>query len=45
MGKPTIADAELCLKLYKLRTEETLRKARKFVAFEFWPETLTDLQR
>jgi hypothetical protein len=45
MGKPTIADAELCLKLYELRTEETLRRARKFVAFEFWPENLTDLQK
>ena len=45
MGKPTIADAELVLKLYELRTEETMRKARKFVAFEFWPENLTDLQK
>jgi hypothetical protein len=45
MGKPTIADAELVLKLYELRTEETMRKARKYVAFEFWPETLQDLQK
>lgn len=45
MGKPTIADAELVLKLYELRTEETMRKARKFVAFEFWPENITDLQK
>lgn len=45
MGKATTADAELVLKLYELRTEETMRKARKFVAFEFWPENMTDLQK
>ncbi len=45
MGKATIDDAQLVLKLYELRTEETMRKARKFVAFEFWPENMNDLQK
>ena len=43
MGKPTIADADLVLKLYELRTEELMRKARKYVAFDFWPETAAEL--
>lgn len=39
MSQPTTADAELMLHLYELRTEETMRKARNYVVFEFWPKT------
>ena len=38
------ADAEIVLKLYQLRTEETLRKARKYVLFEFHPATYAELR-
>ncbi|MCL2660608.1 MAG: hypothetical protein FWD64_08840 [Acidobacteriaceae bacterium] len=38
------ADAEIMLKLYQLRQEETLRKARRFVAFEFNPKTFEELR-
>lgn len=40
----TAADAGVVLELYKLRQEETLRKARKFVGFEFWPKDLEELR-
>jgi hypothetical protein len=36
--KPTHHDAELILKLYDLRREEILRKARHWVIFEFAPK-------
>lgn len=39
----TTADAELILKLYQLRGEETMRKARKFIVFEFWPKSFEEL--
>lgn len=35
----TNADAQLILKLYELRTEETMRKARAWMVGEFWPAT------
>lgn len=35
----TTQDAELILKLYKLRTEGTMRKARAWAVGEFYPET------
>ena len=35
------ADAELVLRLYELRREETLRKARRFLVFDFNPKTGT----
>lgn len=38
------ADAELLLKLYELRQEETLRKARRFLVFDFNPKTVEDLR-
>jgi hypothetical protein len=38
------ADAELVLKLYELRQEETLRKARRFLVFDFNPKTVEDLR-
>ena len=40
----TAADAELVLKLYELRQEETLRKARRFLVFEFNPKTVEELR-
>jgi hypothetical protein len=38
------ADAELILKLYELRQEETLRKARRYLVFDFNPKTVEDLR-
>lgn len=35
----TPADAEIILKLYKLRTETVMRQARAWVTGEFWPKT------
>jgi hypothetical protein len=35
----TPADAEIILKLYQLRTEATMRKARTWLIGEFWPKT------
>ncbi|HEY3707203.1 MAG TPA: hypothetical protein VGL22_19235 [Terracidiphilus sp.] len=35
----TPADADIILKLYDLRREEVMRKARAWVAGEFWPAT------
>ena len=35
----TPADAEIILKLYELRREEVMRKARTWVIGEFWPAT------
>lgn len=42
-AKPTYADAELVLKLYDLRREPELRRARQFVATEFWPKSADDI--
>lgn len=38
----TPADAEIILKLYDLRREDLMRKARAWVIGEFWPETADD---
>ncbi len=40
--KPTIADAELILKLYDLRREAEMRKARHWWVADFWPQTVDD---
>jgi hypothetical protein len=40
----TATDAELVLKLYEIRREETLRKARRFLVFDFQPKTLDELR-
>jgi hypothetical protein len=40
----TAADAELVLKLYELRREDTLRAARRFMVFDFHPKTLEELR-
>jgi hypothetical protein len=35
----TPADAEIILRLYELRTEAEMRKARAWTMYEFWPAT------
>ena len=40
----TTADAEVVMRLYDLRREESLRKARYFMVFEFNPKTLEELR-
>ena len=40
----TTADAEVVMRLYELRREETLRKARRFMVFDFRPKTLEELR-
>jgi hypothetical protein len=40
----TTADAELVLRLYEIRREESLRKARRFMVFDFQPKTLEELR-
>jgi hypothetical protein len=40
----TPQDAELILKLYELRTEETMRRARNFVILEFFPQSADDVK-
>jgi hypothetical protein len=40
----TAADAELVLELYEIRREETLRKARRFLVFDFNPKTVEELR-
>jgi hypothetical protein len=39
----TVDDANLILKLYDLRREETMRKARNFVLFEFNPQSADEI--
>ena len=36
------ADAQLILQLYDLRREAEMRKARNWVAFQFWPQNADD---
>jgi hypothetical protein len=43
--KPTIQDAHLILKLYDLRREAEMRKARHWFTTEFWPQSADDLIR
>jgi hypothetical protein len=40
----TTADAEVVMRLYELRRDETLRKARYFMIFAFQPKTLEELR-
>lgn len=44
MSKPTIQDAELVLKIYDLRREEVMRRARKWFMSEFSAKTLADFK-
>jgi hypothetical protein len=41
--KPTPSDAEIILKLYDLRREPELRKARQWWLNDFWPESVDDI--
>ena len=43
--KPTVADAELILKLYDLRREPEMRKARNWWLTTFWPQTAEDFMK
>ena len=43
--KPTPADAELILKLYDLRREAEIRKARNWWFATFWPENVDDFMK
>lgn len=43
--KPTTADAELILKLYDLRREPEMRKARHWWLTEFWPGSAEDFMK
>ncbi|MDE1177738.1 MAG: hypothetical protein PW789_14225 [Edaphobacter sp.] len=38
------ADGELILKLYEMRREEQMRKARRFMIFDFQPKSLEELR-
>jgi hypothetical protein len=44
-SQPTTADAELILKLYDLRREPEMRKARNYLAVEFWPKSADDIMK
>ncbi len=41
----TAADAQIILQLYDLRRDTEMRKARHFIAAEFWPESAEDTLR
>jgi hypothetical protein len=41
--KPTAADAEVILKLYDLRRESEIRKARNWWLTQFWPQSADDV--
>ena len=40
----TAQDAELIIKLYDLRRDETMRKARNFMFMEFFPASVDDIK-
>lgn len=40
----TPADADIILKLYDLRREEVMRKARNYIGMEFWPTTVDEFK-
>ncbi len=41
----TPADADIILKLYDLRREEVMRKARNYVSWEFWPTSVEEFKQ
>src|SRR5450432_287316 len=43
--KPTAADAQVILKLYNLRREAEMRKARAWWLGEFWPRSVEDFTK
>ena len=40
----TPQDADLIIKLYELRRDETMRTARNYFAFEFFPKSIDDVK-
>lgn len=40
----TAADADIILRLYDLRREEIMRKARNYVSWEFWPANVDEFK-
>ena len=40
----TPADADIILKLYDLRREEVMRRARNYVSWEFWPASVEEFK-
>ena len=45
VAKATPEDARIILKLYDLRREEKMRRARDFMAQEFWPQSYDDFMK
>ncbi len=45
MPEATRADADLILKLYELRREDTMRKARRFIIEEFYAESAQEFSQ
>lgn len=43
MPNATHHDAELVLKIFELRREEVMRKARNFMVLEFWPQSVDEV--
>ena len=43
MPNATAADAEIVLKLFELRREEVMRKARNFMVMDFWPQSVDEI--
>src|SRR5579871_2671175 len=41
--RATASDAELILKMYDLRREAEMRKARNWAVVDFWPQSLDDI--
>lgn len=41
----TQADAEVVMRLYDMRREEVMRKARNYVGGDFWPDGAADVQK
>ena len=44
-GCATAADVQIILQLYDLRRDAEMRRARQFIAAEFWPESAEDTLR
>jgi hypothetical protein len=45
VANASAADAELILRLYDMRREAEMRKARNWFAAEFWPNSFEDVQK
>ncbi len=41
--KATATDADICIKLYELRREAEMRRARNFINFQFQPQGIDDV--